>query len=368
MSVKDQKVVTLEEMLNTGQLHYDFDDVWARGLTISVPKHSRLGKTFGELGCLFDLLMKEKGNTCLKLKFTVVRLRLANALLSRLLRDLIKRCRLHLDLIGKQKQVSTNTSNISYVHNDRVSSLLKEIELLKLKESALYKHLKEAIDVYWTNSEVHAIEKALYNLQEKKDCKMLEEKLHRLKEELMGYSGSTGIELSVSSDTPLYPLGSEAGSQVEVCSIPVESIVSGDEVMVVEKALDAAALPWYLSNELLVVLSLVIVGCGIYLFLNKKGRDDDPGSGSSGSGLSAFRGLVDLLRVINEEEREEERRRDWWDLNAVKRFAAFNNIIIYGRAEEEQTSRKLSWYHDAHLSALFYLYTLWIQRRGSGCY
>lgn len=122
----------------------------------------------------------------------------------------------------------------------------------------------------------------------------------------------------------VYPLGSGvgSGSQVENCPIE-ETLVSGDEVMFLEKTMDAAALPWYLSNELLVVLSLVIVGCGVYFFF--RGGDDDSGSGSSGSGLSVFRGLVDLLRVINEEEREEEERRhNRWDLNAVNRFAAFN--------------------------------------------
>lgn len=32
-------------MLDSGQLRYDFDDIWVKSLETSVPKESKLGKT-----------------------------------------------------------------------------------------------------------------------------------------------------------------------------------------------------------------------------------------------------------------------------------------------------------------------------------
>ena len=62
-----------------------------------------------------------------------------------------------------------------------MSGLLKEIDGLKVRETAVYTYLRKAIDSYWVTSEVHLVEKKLYNLQERPECKKFWTRLLELK-------------------------------------------------------------------------------------------------------------------------------------------------------------------------------------------
>lgn len=99
------------------------------------------------------------------------------------------------------------------------------------------------------------------------------------------------------------------------------------------------AYPWYLSDSMLMALSLFITGCAVYSLVGRKGRGGDDDDTTSGSGLSAPRGIVDPLTSLREETKEMERRlKDYWDSYSFH----FNTIsFLYHRFAEKATCLSL---------------------------
>jgi hypothetical protein len=109
-AVKTEGVVSLEDMLKGRGIVYDFG-------AISPTRREGLAKDSGrvlkdtllEMEDLFDKLLQDPGDFWLKLRFSVVRLKLNNIVVERLLRDFLKRCDLHMKLLGKAEEAANDS-------------------------------------------------------------------------------------------------------------------------------------------------------------------------------------------------------------------------------------------------------------------
>ena len=84
-----------------------------------------------------------------------MRLKLDTLLAERLLRDFVKRCRLHLRMLSKEgKSKSMSCAKQSHL-------LLKEIDGFSAKKGRVFRHIDEAIEHYRSQSDglFHSLEK-----------------------------------------------------------------------------------------------------------------------------------------------------------------------------------------------------------------
>lgn len=294
LAVGAEEVVSLEAMLSCRELAFDFD-------ITSVKIEYSTKKGSGRIGLSASVLEKalldyenmffargfDSKNTYLKLRFCLARLKLNTFLVERLLRDYLKRCKLHISLLSKldeskmgesqvnESSVSVDLENLDEVYNSKVmkvnyytkqsDSLLKEIEYFFEKKNQVFEYIDSAISFYRVDSkcELHSLEKEFYKLREKGSFKRLTGSLLKCMSEL---SGRRSMALPGSSSTI-----STMAAIGPISSYPYPY-------------------PWYESDWVLLASFSVIVLGAVY-FLTKKDDDDDGSSGLT-SGIKPSRGLL----------------------------------------------------------------------------
>ena len=105
---------------------------------------------------LFEQLLPAPEDTCLKLQFYVIHLKLVTILVER--RDFLKRCQLHLNLLAKVDG--------SKYYGRQSCFLLKEIVGFMRKKSLVFDHIDNAIGYYKLHSDCsfHSLEKEFYSV------------------------------------------------------------------------------------------------------------------------------------------------------------------------------------------------------------
>lgn len=161
-------ITSLEQMVEKGSLAYDFDTTSVKGIKGINYEKTRIGMALKEYSDCFDSLLLNKGDFSLWLRCSVLRMKLNNLLLERLLRDLLKRCNLHIRLLSGAN---------AELYEKRAVFLLNEITKLERKVLELGMIVAADVERHWTEGEVHALEMKFYQQKEHKACKGLWNKL-----------------------------------------------------------------------------------------------------------------------------------------------------------------------------------------------
>lgn len=88
---------SLGQMVEKGELVYDFDTTSIKN---GYYEKNRIGKVLKEYSGCFDSLLLNRGDSHLWVRCSILRMKVNNLLLERLLRDLRKRCTLHIHLLS----------------------------------------------------------------------------------------------------------------------------------------------------------------------------------------------------------------------------------------------------------------------------
>ena len=130
-AVDTEDFVSLEAMLSRRVLVFDFDTAWVNPKPERLTKSGRLSaveRALLDYESIFRDLLGDSKNTCLRLKFCVARLRLNTYLVEFLLRDYLKRCKLHLKLLSKLHEMNgTNGFTKPTYYMKQSDLLLKEL-------------------------------------------------------------------------------------------------------------------------------------------------------------------------------------------------------------------------------------------------
>ena len=333
-AVKTEGVVSLEDMLKNRSIVCDFGAIsptQREGLSKSSSRV--LKETLSEMEDLFNKLLQDPGDFWLKLKFSVVRLKLNNIMVERLLRDYLKRCDLHMKLLGKAEEAANDSEEKLDYYGAQSRSLLAEIVLFEERRIKVLKHIDETLKDYrlHTKLEVHALEKELYNLRERSDFKMLFDKLKIVTSKLRDYLLKLGFTAADAQNNSKASAGFPplAPSSVSSTSMELEPITeSADGMASLVDTITSdpvTTYPWYASDWVVRGLSAYIAVCAAYFLFKyiKGGNGNDGGpTGGSGSGIAPENGLLGILPPKEERDTTYEDIHWWGFWGYDLRFAA----------------------------------------------
>ena len=254
-------VTSLEQMVEEGKLVYDFDTT-SKGVNY---EKTRIGRVLKEYSDCFEELLLNREDSHLWLRCSILRMKLNNLLLERLLRDLRKRCNLHIRLLS-----GANAELYEKRALDEIAKLERKVPELNVVVTA-------DVERHWAEGEVHALEMEFYQQKDYKACKGLWDKLREEETRL-----KLAIENKEASSNSVPPA---KGMRVPPIGFPVDI---------------GASLPLATVDPDFIVLgfcALVLIGGTLYFWFKDDGRDDDgdSGGGEKVSKIKTVSGLKELV-------------------------------------------------------------------------
>lgn len=335
-------ITSLEQMVEGGKLVYDFDTTSVKRKGVNYEK-TRIGRVLKEYSDCFDSLLLNREDSHLWLRCSILRIKLNNLLLERLLRDLTKRCSLHIRLLSGAD---------AELYEKRASLLLDEITKLDGKAPELSRVVTADVERHWVEGEVHALEIEFYKQKEHKACKGLWDKLReeetRLK--LAIENKKAGSDSTPPAEGMRVP---PIGSPVDIgASLPpaITDNLTSDTLTSLPATTDNLTKGFnFLSSVdpdfiVLGICTLILIGGTLYFWFKDDGRDDDGDSGGGGrvskSGIAPVSGLKELVPPVDSGRRGDVTYFDFYGLPInfyygelgdrpfSKRFAVFPYVIL----------------------------------------